>query len=212
MDPKKILDELMKNPVTGGAVGGLAGGLLGSVLLGKGGKKLVGTAVKAGGLALVGTVAWKAWQQYQAKQGAAAGAGPGIAAPAALPAPFDLDRSPSAGLRVVQAMVAASKADGIVEAAERERITARTAELQLAADDRQFVLDLLDKPLDLDGVVRGIDTPELATEIYAASALAVHPANRVERSYLDMLAARLGLEAGLAGELDRSVQAALETR
>lgn len=210
LDPQKIIDMLMKNPVAGGAVGGLAGSVLGSILMGKGGgKKLAKTAVKAGGLALVGAVAWKAWQQYQQSQQPLGGR----ATHPALPQAFDLESSVAvqsgSALRVMRAMVAAAKADGIVDPAERQKIMQRVDEAGPAAADRRFVEELLDRPLDLDSVIEGVDSPELAAEVYAASALAVHPASRIERGYLDLLAARLGMEANLAQEIDRSVTAAL---
>lgn len=88
LDPQKIIDMLMKNPVAGGAVGGLAGSVLGNILMGKGGgKNLARTTLNTGGLALVAGVAWKAWQQYQQSQQPRAQA----ALPPALPQAFDLE-------------------------------------------------------------------------------------------------------------------------
>lgn len=72
------------------------------------------------------------------------------------------------------------------------------------------MLDLFEQPPDLDAIARAAGTPELAAGIYAAVALAVHPASRIERGYLDLLGARLGIEPGLAGDLDRGVAAALQ--
>ena len=226
MDTRKLLEMLTKNPVAGAAAGGLAGTLLGNVLMGgsgKGGRKLV----KYGGLAAVGYVAYQAYQKHQAqKKGALSGVptgvsgtgstglagalesllGGGAKAPA-LPQSFDLEAAANTGnaLRVVQAMIAASKADGILEPEERERIFIRVNESGLSAPERAQVEQLLEQPADLESVVRGVNTKELATEIYAASLLAISPASRAERAYLDMLAARLNLEPDLMLELDRSV-------
>lgn len=215
LDPRKILDTLMKNPMAGGAVGGLAGSLLAGMLTGKGGgKKLAKTAVKAGGLALVGTVAWKAWQHYQATQQGRPAPPVGAAVPA-LPAAFDLE-SPAAlqsgaSLRVIQAMITAAKADGIVDPIERQKIAERIDSAALEPAERHYVDQLLDRPMDVESLVQGIDSGELAAEVYTASALAVHPASRVEKGYLDLLAARLGIEPSLASEIDRGVVAALDT-
>jgi uncharacterized membrane protein YebE (DUF533 family) len=134
-------------------------------------------------------------------------AGAGAAAPQ-LPASFDLESPANAGnaLRVVQAMIAASKADGIVDAEERDRIYTKINESGLSTADRAQVEQLLAQPADVDAVVRGVTSKELATEIYAASLIACAPASRAERAYLDMLAARLNLEPGLTMELDRSVE------
>lgn len=142
--------------------------------------------------------------------GASAVAGTGAAgAPPALPAPFDLEAPANSAqaLRVVRAMIAASKADGSIDPAERERIFAKVGESRLTPAEHDEVLRLLGQPADLETIVAGVDSPELATEIYAASLLAVSPASRVERAWLEMLAARLGLEGELTLELDRSVEA-----
>lgn len=197
MDTRKLLEILNSNPGASGALGGLAGSLLGSVLSGRGGGK---SLVKAGGLATIGYLAWQAWQKHQASRGGSQ--------PAALPAAFDLTlpNSGDSAVSVVRAMVAASKSDGVVEPAERDRIFARVGELGLSRAEQQEVGELLAKPLDMEAVVAGASSPEVAAQIYTASALAILPANRAERAYLDMLAARLGLDAGLAQQLERAIE------
>jgi uncharacterized membrane protein YebE (DUF533 family) len=234
MDTKKLLEILTQNPGAGAAAGGFAGSLLGNVLGGgRGGKKMV----KYGSLAAVGYVAYQAWQKNQAQKrglpppqgglesllgqvmgtgrgvpgAATAGAGAAgvVAPPPALPGSFDLE-SPANGanaLRVIRAMIAASKADGSIDPTERDRIFSRVGDAGLSQADHDEVLRLLGQPADLESIVRGVDSRELASEIYAASLMAVAPANRAERAWLDMLAARLGLENDLTLELDRSVEA-----
>jgi len=246
MDTKKLLEVLMQNPGAGAAAGGLAGGLLGNVL---GGGKGGGKAVKYGGLAAIGYVAWQAWQKNQAQKAGgalpagAAGAGglggllgqvfgqvPGQAGSAAgglpaggaagaaslpaLPGRFDLEAPENStdALRVVRAMIAASRADGTIDVAEREKIFAKVGESGLSQAEHDEVMRLLGQPADLEAIVDGVDSKELATEIYAASLMAVSPANRAERAWLDMLAARLGLEGELTLELDRSVEALVRAR
>ena len=71
IDAKRLLDELVGSGVAGGLAGGLAGGTLAGLLSGKRGKKarkLAGSAMKLGGVALVGGLAYKAWQSYQQGQ------------------------------------------------------------------------------------------------------------------------------------------------
>ncbi len=149
-----------------------------------------------------------------AAAGGGAGGTVGVAQLPALPPSFDLEAPANAGnaLRVVRAMIAASKADGSIDVAEREKIFAKVGEAGLSQADHDEVLRLLGQPPDLEAIVRGVDSQELATEIYAASLLAVSPANRAERAWLDMLAARLGLEGELTLELDRSVAALVPSR
>ena len=210
MDTQKILDMMAKNPAAAGVLGGLAGSLLGGAITGRKGG---GSLVKMGGLAAVGYVAYQAWQRHQSKQqGQAAAPAPMLAQlPASVPDAFDLNRAANSlgALPVVQAMVAAAKADGVVDASERQRIQQRVDQAGLSPTDRAAVTDIFAEPLSMDAVVDGVQDPALATEIYAASMLAVHPANRAERAYLDMLAARLNIEPGLVAELDKGVTAAV---
>lgn len=226
MDARKIIESLTRNPGASSAFGGLAGSLLGGVLMGGGRKP--GKLMKYGGLAAVGYIAYQAYQRNQAQKagqpvppwipeklmeqlGLATGAGTtqaqGLAAP--VPPAFDVSRSADASLKVIQAMVAAARSDGAIDASERQKIFDRVDQSGLAQEDQDYVMQLLTRPQDVDGVVRDIGTPELAAEVYAASALAVHPASRSERAYLDMLSARLGLDPALTAELDRGVEAAV---
>ncbi len=222
MDTRQLLEMLTRNPTAGAALGGLAGSLLGNALGGKGGGKKL---LKYGGLAAVGYVAWQAWQKNQAQRaagatpaGAAAQGGaalgalgallPSAAAHSGVPAGFDLEAPANSGnaLRVVQAMIAAAKADGVVDPAERERVLERVREAGLSQQDQEQVLRLLTQPMDMEAVVRGVASRELALEIYTASVFAVAPASRAERAYLDLLAARLGLDSDLTMQIEQGVE------
>lgn len=202
MDTKQLIDLLTKNPAAGAAMGGLAGSVLGNVL---GGKRGGGSLVKMGGLAAVGYVAYQAWQKHQSAKG---GGQPAAAGVPALPQSFDLESpgNSAQALRVVQAMIAASKADGVVDATERDRVFAKVSEAGLSQQDQDEVMRLLTQPMDMEAVVRGVDSRELAMEIYAASLIAVSPASRAERAYLDLLAARLGLDADLTMQIETTAE------
>ncbi|MBI1382466.1 MAG: DUF533 domain-containing protein [Planctomycetaceae bacterium] len=212
MDIQKLLQTLTGNPASGAAMGGLAGSVLGNVLTGRGGGKKM---LKYGGLAAIGYVAYQAWQKSQAAKTAGPGQPAATAAwtpppaRAAIPASFDLEAGANASnaLRVVQAMVAASKADGVVDASERDRVFEKLREADLSQADQDEVLRLLTQPMDMEGVVRGVDSRELALEIYAASVFVVAPTSRAERAYLDLLAARLGLDANLTQQVEQGVEA-----
>lgn len=63
------LDKIMSGLSRSGAAAGLAGGLVGGTAVGalstKKGRKTLGKVAQVGGLALVGGLAWKAYQQYR---------------------------------------------------------------------------------------------------------------------------------------------------
>ena len=199
-----------------GAGGGALAGGLAAILLGtKTGRKLGGEALKLGGMAAVGALAYKAYRDWQAgKQPALAGSQqPAQQAPVPmLPAPSGTPFNPSTpneqqalARHLLRAMIAAAKADGHVDAQEQARIFAEMDKLPLAADDKAFVMDELRAKLDIDAVAGEASTPEEAAEIYAASLLAIDVDNAAERGYLSMLAARLKLDDALIAHLQQNV-------
>ena len=61
------------------------------------------------------------------------------------------------------------------------------------------------KPLDIDALVRGASTPQLAAQVYAASLFAIQVDTLAEQEYLRMLAARLGLERSVVESLHHAL-------
>lgn len=112
----------------------------------------------------------------------------------------------SLALTLMRAMIAAAKADGHLDANEQQRIFSKIGELDLDSDDKAFLMDELRAPLDIDAVVRGATSPEVAAEIYAVSRLAIDPDHAAEKAYLMMLASRLNLDAELVARIDAEVE------
>jgi uncharacterized membrane protein YebE (DUF533 family) len=183
--------------------GAIAGGLLG-VLLSGNARRLVGTGVKLGGAALIGGLAFKAYEDWQAGKTAQSSAPDG---PIALPEPSgaflptDAAAAEDLARRLLQAMIAATKADGQVTPAERANITAHLPQLGLGPEAQAMIQAELDAPLDFNQIAALARTEAEAAEIYAASLLAVDPEGATEKGYLAMLAARLHLDAGLVAHL-----------
>ena len=206
-DAKKMLDQLVGSGVAGGLAGGLAGGALANVLSGKKAKKLAGSALKVGGLALVGGLAYKAWQHHQ--QGKAGTQVMAAALPdqqAFIPDNGDAAATAALSLLLARAMIAAAKADGQIDTAESQQILSQINSLDLPADDKAFLFDEYARPLDIAALARDVDTPEHAAEVYAASLLMVDPPSPAERIYLDTLANELGLDVELVDEIHSAVQ------
>jgi uncharacterized membrane protein YebE (DUF533 family) len=192
----------------GGSGGGaLAGGLAALLLGSKQGRKLGGSALKIGGMALVGALAYRAYQDWQTKQQPAGSTGPLLPPPADTPFnPSSEAEQQSLARALLRAMIAAAKADGHIDQTEQKAIFAKMDELPLDADDKAFVMDELRAPLDVDAVARGARTPEQATEIYAASLLAVDVDHAEERAYLQRLATSLKLDPGLVRHIHATVE------
>jgi uncharacterized membrane protein YebE (DUF533 family) len=177
--------------------GAIAGGLLG-ILLTQGGRRMLGTGVKVGGMAAIGALAYKAYEDWKAGQGGSDAA--------ALPPPgsgFDPEGEAGDRLAVslLQAMIAAAKADGHVTPDERARIDGQLANLGLEDEAAALISAELDAPLDVDRIAALAGSEAEATQIYAVSLLAIDPDNEEEKAYLAALATRLKLAPALVDSL-----------
>ncbi len=182
--------------------GAIAGGLLG-ILLTNGGRRLLGASAKVGGAALIGGLAYKAYEDWKAGKSTTAADGP-ISLPkpdGTAFLPDDADAADDLAMRLLQAMIAAAKADGHVTADERVRIDGALNTLGLGDEATALIAAELDAPLDVGRVAALARTQEEATEIYAASLLVVDEEAPAEKGYLAMLAARMQLDPGLVAHL-----------
>jgi len=208
-DAKRLLDQLVGSGAAGGFAGGLAGGALANALSGKKARKVAGSALQLGGMALVGGLAYKAWQNYQLGSGAATG--PGFTTPPAgsafLPASNDTAGVSELSLLLARAMIAAAKADGQIDAQETQTILNQINSLDITAEDKAFLFEEYGRPLDVTGLIAAVDSQEHAAEVYAASVMMVDPPSPPEQIYLDALARELGMEAGLTDEIHATLHA-----
>jgi uncharacterized membrane protein YebE (DUF533 family) len=241
MDAKSMLDKFLNS---GMATGVLAGGV-GAALLGRSG--MGRDLLKVGGLALVGTLAYQAYQRSRQPQVAGQAPQPGIGdavkgvlsgqsgsmgalggiaggvlnnvpglggifgqgnEPPANSGFGDQGAAPqteATGLAIMVAMISAAKADGHIDAQETQRIFEHMDKAGLQPDERAFVMNELAKPVDLDAMARLATTPEIAAQMYTASALVIADVNAAEQAYLDKLAQRLNLDASFTNELGRQI-------
>ena len=224
MGAGQLLEQLLRSGLSGLQSGGrgvssdwgkvgagaAAGGALGLLLGSRRGRSYGGKALKYGSVAALGALAYHAWQRYQAQQATAVPAG----APAPQPiAPQTIDRLPAPQAEpharaILQAMVAAAKADGHLDDRERELVQ---QELRRQGGDgalQAWFERELRQPLDPAEIARAATSPEIAAEMYLASLLVADETSFMERAYLDELARQLKLPEGLKAELERQAEAA----
>ncbi|MCA3594055.1 MAG: tellurite resistance TerB family protein [Methylobacterium sp.] len=191
-------DLAAKNPIaTGVAIGGLA-----AVLLGTGaGRKIAGSAARMGGMALVGGLAYKALQNYQAGRPLLdlQNVAQDLQQPQALPPPPATDAQ---ALRLVRAMVAAASSDGIVDETERHAIVGNLKAAGIEAEAARFLESEFANPADPVTLARGITNPEEAAQVYAAARLAIDPDTADEQAFLQALAGELRLDPSLVAHID----------
>ena len=116
----------------------------------------------------------------------------------ALNASFDDERDPppvtpeqeaAAGL-MLRAMVQAARADGVIDAEERERLMGHLQDLD--PEERRFVEEEMQAPVDPEGLARQVPKG-LEPQIYAMSLMAIDLDHPAEVDYLRRLARALGL-------------------
>ena len=183
--------------LTGAGGGAMVASVLGMLLGRKGGS---GQALTYGGLAALGSLAYKAYTNWQANQ---------AAAPQAEPQTFDRLTSPQQieehTQAMLKAMIAAAKADGQIDDRENQLIS---SELKKQGGDpaiRQWLEQELQSPLDPASVAAYASTPEMAAEMYLVSVLVVDDENPQERDYLDALARHLKLDPDLLVRLNAQI-------
>ncbi len=186
--------------LSGAGGGALAAGAVGLLLGNKKARKMGGKAVKYGGMAALGVVAFKAWQQWQQNN-----------ANAPQGQPQTVDRLPASQQEphshaILRALIGAAKADGHIDDRERELIDAEVAKLTNDPQTLQWFDAELRKPLDPAEVASAAQTPEMAAEMYLASLLVVDEQSFMEKAYLQELSSQLKLDPQLMAELDKQVQ------
>jgi uncharacterized membrane protein YebE (DUF533 family) len=205
--------------------GALAGGLAGTLLGSKHTRKLAGTALQVGAVALIGGLAYKAYQSYRegkpiVPQSIANMIG-GSGAPSASPPPPPATGShgyegflsraepPEAeGLLVLRAMIAAAMADGRVDDKERARLIDRVEASGFSAEERSYLESLIAKPDTPAQLAAKASRPEMAAEVYLAAFVAIDADTGRERAWLDDLAGRLGLDPVLRQNIESAALAA----
>jgi uncharacterized membrane protein YebE (DUF533 family) len=189
----KAGDFLRKEQVgglSGGQVGGI--GAIAGALLGGG----LGGAARGGAMAVLGTLALTALRNAQS----------GRSDTAALPAPADeadvaAVTAPENERLILAAMIAAAKADGTIDQTEMQKIVGRASQDSVTAEEKQFILEQMAAPLDVNAIASQVTGKAQGAQVYAASLLAIDSDTESEKAYLRELAQALGLDDATVAQL-----------
>jgi uncharacterized membrane protein YebE (DUF533 family) len=205
----KAKDMLGQNQLVGGAaLGSLATLFLGT----KAGRGLAVNTAKIGGLALVGGLAFQAWQNYQ--QGKPLVDTGGRAAIDAAPdtSPFgvtsDTQRDDATSAVLIRAMIASASADGVVDEQERVAILGNLQQLGLGPAAAKFLEAEFANPATAEDLAAAVGSPEDGAQVYAAARLTIDPDEPTEQAFLAELAQRLGLDRKLVAHIDAAAEGA----
>jgi uncharacterized membrane protein YebE (DUF533 family) len=211
----KLKDFLQNNPyAAGAAAGGLGGLLLGT----RTGRSLAASSAKLGALAMLGGLAYKAMQNYQAgkplilgNESTEKGAAPQQAAMLAEPPPPGSGFEPAAmtndaAVHYLQAMIAAAFADGRIDPREQERITGSLKQAGLDSEAEAFLADVLNRPPTVEELAQSVSSPQEAVQLYTAARIAVADDSAAEAQFLSSLANALGLDQRLTAQIDATAR------
>lgn len=165
---------------------------------------------KLGGLAALGTVAFRAYQRWQQQQQGAlkvADAGPWFANTPEGQDITELDQhaQDQSSRALIAAIILAARADGQIDPAEQELIEQQTQGVS-TADEKAWISSLLNAAVDPKEVAQYVDSPAIASQVYALSLAVINEPNFMERSYLDELARQLSITEDLKAELERELK------
>ena len=186
-----------------GGLGALAGAILGG-----GGSGSVKGAATGGALAILGSMALQALRGAGSSPKEAPKLDPSTKLTAGLRQPENPQEEQqlqSVAALVVKAMINAAKADGRVDEQEIQRIVGNAKRDGIAAEAEELLDSELRKPMDTDGIVRAVSSPQVAAQIYAASLMAIDLDTTEEKNYLAELARKLRLDATVVKKLHSAV-------
>jgi uncharacterized membrane protein YebE (DUF533 family) len=205
----KIRELFASNPLAASA----ALGGLGALVLGTGaGRSLAASAAKLGGLALIGGLAYKAYQNYQQGKPILPGGRPGeTQALAAAPNGSGFEPgvvSDEAARRYIRTMIAAAAADGRIDAAEQQKILGGVRQAGIERAAQQFLAAEINNPATAAELAAGVNSPEEAVQVYTAARVAMDLDTNEEHEFLSSLAEALGIDDNLAAQVDAAARGA----
>ena len=199
----QIKDWVSKNQMGAGA----AAGGLGAVVLGtKAGRSLAGKAIKVGSLALIGGLAYKAIQNYQAGR------------PLLTGADSDLSEAPrgsgyetaavtqDSALLYIRAMIGAAAADGRLDEGEQQKIFGSLKQAGMEAAAEEFIARELNNPASVDDLIAAVKTEQEAIQVFTAARVAIDLDTQEENDFLVALAKGLGIDGKLAQHIDAAAR------
>lgn len=241
LDAKNLLANIDSNGLVGKMLGGMAtknfaagllsGGIATSLL--GGGKDTIETAAKVGGLALLGTLAYKAFGNYQQQKATGGNANivdavkisaTGMATQAggllsgllagnqvqnsSLPAPTPQPASSTnatLSLAIIRAMIGAAKADGHMDASESQKIIGQLESAGISTAEKALLMQEMANPQDVSSIAKDVSEPQEAAQLYLAALLVCDSQCVREQEYLTSLATALKLDPAFTSSLQEEL-------
>jgi uncharacterized membrane protein YebE (DUF533 family) len=172
----------------------------------------MGRAARLGGLALIGTLAYRALKNFQAGASPAGGADDGrYGVPEELPPPGSGFEAEAMGnddaVLFIRTMIAAAAADGHIDREEQQKIIGNLEQAGMDSDAMEFLAREFNNPASVEDIVASVTNDEQAAKVYTAARIAIEPDTPQEQDFLSFLADKLNLDSALAAHIDASAAA-----
>jgi uncharacterized membrane protein YebE (DUF533 family) len=210
--------KVATNALGGGGQGSSTSGSLASAGLGaltdalfggsSSGTSAKGSSLGGGAMAMLAGLAFQAFKNMNRQPAGVQAAMGSNEIPLGLRAPTnDMEEQEleQTATLVLKGMINAAKSDGQMGNKEIQKIIGRIKEDNDDDNLQQLILDEMQKPLDLDGLVNEIPNEAVAAQVYAASLFAIEVDTPAEREYLEQFVQRTGLDTGVAQHLQKAV-------
>lgn len=189
-----------------GMLGGLAaGGIVSLLVANKSARKFAGKAATFGGAALLGGAAYKMYKNWQ--HNSQFEQSRELDNPQnnqqSTPQEYSNANTFDYQLTVIKAMIAAAKADGHIDMAEQQRIFSAVSKMDISAEQKGMIFDLLSVPISIVEIANSVATIEQKSELYMASCLVIDEQNPLEREHLDKLRQALNMPLALTQEIEQ---------
>jgi uncharacterized membrane protein YebE (DUF533 family) len=117
----------------------------------------------------------------------------------------DADKTGQEAVLLIRAMIAAANADGVIDEEERNRILKKLETVDLSDQEHSFIVKELLSPAGLQDIVAQVKSPETAKMVYTVSLLAIEVDTDAERTYMNTLAQKLGLNESDLDDINRTL-------
>jgi len=202
----------IKNSLPGGLTGTTAAAsLVGLLMSNKPTRKFASTAATYGGAAVLGGLAFKAYKNWQLNsyQHKSDKTGYEIANAGENDQYGQHTVAPDYELKLIKAMICSAKADGHIDSFEQQKIFQAIAKMDLSSEMKATVFDLLNHPIALDDIVRGVHDTGQRSELFLAACLVADTELPSVKLFLDEMANALMLPQDLKQQIIWQAQDAI---
>ncbi len=118
----------------------------------------------------------------------------GAPPPPVPPLPADSLKDSELAVRMIQVIIAAANADGVLDDKEKEAILKQFEKAELSQEEIEFLLEEMHHPKSIEELTAGINNPEISKVMYSLAAQCIPIDTEEERKWFDQLARALAID------------------